>query len=129
VIDFKLDHVALYVSDLEVSAAFYKSLFQLEPIPNPFPKGKRWFKLSGQIQLHLIENEMNSLRVPERSHICFSVSSFELFIHELNKLKIPFSDFDGNSAQIKLRPDGIRQIYFQDPDGYWWEVNDGFPLK
>jgi lactoylglutathione lyase len=23
-----------------------------------------------------------------------------------------------------LRPDGVRQIYFQDPDGYWIEVND-----
>jgi len=23
-----------------------------------------------------------------------------------------------------VRPDGVRQIYFQDPDGYWLEVND-----
>jgi len=25
---------------------------------------------------------------------------------------------------VQLRPDGIQQIYFQDPDGYWIEVND-----
>ena len=23
-----------------------------------------------------------------------------------------------------VRPDGVHQLYFQDPDGYWIEVND-----
>ena len=25
---------------------------------------------------------------------------------------------------ITIRADGIRQIYFQDPDGHWIEIND-----
>jgi lactoylglutathione lyase len=25
---------------------------------------------------------------------------------------------------VTRRPDGIRQIYFQDPDGHWLEIND-----
>jgi catechol-2,3-dioxygenase len=23
-----------------------------------------------------------------------------------------------------VRPDGVKQIYFQDPEGYWIEIND-----
>ena len=34
----------------------------------------------------------------------------------------------GNWAQTnkgpEIRPDGVKQIYFQDPDGYWIEVDD-----
>jgi lactoylglutathione lyase len=25
---------------------------------------------------------------------------------------------------VQVRPDGITQIYFQDPDGHWVEIND-----
>jgi len=25
---------------------------------------------------------------------------------------------------VTTRPDGVHQIWFQDPDGYWLEIND-----
>ena len=120
----RFDHIALYVSDLEKSSAFYQNIFGLETIPNPFPGGKVWFRLDKGFHLHLIENEGNSLTIPERSHFCFSVSSMENFLERLVLYGIHYSDFEGNKNTVRLRPDGIRQIYFQDPDGYWWEVND-----
>ena len=123
---FRFDHIALYVSDLEKSVAFYQTIFELKPIPNPFLSGKAWFTLDGNIQLHLIENETNKFSISERSHFCFSVSSIETFLGTLAQNEIPFSDFAGNQNKIRLRPDGIQQIYFQDPDGYWWEVNDAW---
>jgi len=123
---FRFDHIALYVSNLEKSKAFYQNVFQLSSIPNPFASGKAWFTLHEEIQLHLIENEENKLSIPERSHLCFSSSSFEKFLERLSNQKITFTDFEGSPNKIRLRPDGIQQIYFQDPDGYWWEVNDAW---
>jgi catechol 2,3-dioxygenase-like lactoylglutathione lyase family enzyme len=42
----------------------------------------------------------------------------------LNKNSIWFGNFPGITNTITTRPDGIKQIYFKDPDGYWIEVND-----
>jgi lactoylglutathione lyase len=42
----------------------------------------------------------------------------------LKKANIPFEDWAGKSGAITLRVDGVKQIYFQDPDGYWIEIND-----
>lgn len=32
-------------------------------------------------------------------------------------------------GKVTLRSDGEHQIYFQDPDGYWIEVNDRKPSQ
>ena len=121
---FQFDHVALYVSDLSKSETFYGKVLGLRPIPNPFTEGKAWFQIDEKVQLHLIQNDDGKLLIPERSHICFSVSDLEHFITALAENKILFSDFENNINQIRIRPDGIKQIYFQDPDGYWIEIND-----
>ena len=37
---------------------------------------------------------------------------------------VPVSDWPGVAGAVSVRGDGVRQIYVQDPDGYWIEVND-----
>jgi catechol 2,3-dioxygenase-like lactoylglutathione lyase family enzyme len=49
-----------------------------------------------------------------------------LIISNLKKQKVEFEDWPGNKNKINIRPDGIKQIYVQDPDGYWIEINDEF---
>ena len=39
-------------------------------------------------------------------------------------MHVKYGDFKGEDGKVTNRPDGIHQIYFQDPDGYWIEVND-----
>jgi lactoylglutathione lyase len=56
--------------------------------------------------------------------MCFSVPSVEDFIVLLQKHKIAYSDWPGNISKIQVRVDGVKQIYFQDPDGHWIEIND-----
>ncbi len=41
-------------------------------------------------------------------------------------MKIAYSDWPGKPNTVNIRADGIKQIYFQDPDGYWLEVNNGY---
>ncbi|RYF13836.1 MAG: VOC family protein, partial [Flavobacteriales bacterium] len=33
-------------------------------------------------------------------------------------------NFNKVISEVTLRPDGIHQLYLQDPDGHWIEVND-----
>jgi lactoylglutathione lyase len=48
----------------------------------------------------------------------------KLFVDRLKKNNIVFEDVSGNQGAITKRVDGVQQIWFRDPDGYWIEVND-----
>jgi catechol 2,3-dioxygenase-like lactoylglutathione lyase family enzyme len=48
--------------------------------------------------------------------------NFDEFVQKLTKMNIEYSDFLV-ANKINIRPDGITQVFFQDPDGYWIEVN------
>lgn len=120
-----LNHIALYVFDLKKSTEFYRDILQLDVIPEPFKDGKHtWFKLGEYSQLHLIEGATQILPHEKSSHLCFSVKSLKEFITLLDKREIERVNMKGDSRAPTLRPDGVSQIYFQDPDGYWLEVND-----
>lgn len=120
-----LDHIALYVKNLDSSIAFYTKIFQLESDSQPFKNlPVKWYKLSPGLQLHLIQGAKKNVEVPELSHICFSVKSLTDFITILEQNRIPYDDSQGNKNTIQHRPDGVNQIFIQDPDGYWIEVND-----
>lgn len=120
-----LNHIAVYVHNLETSTAFYKDIIGLELIPEPFKDGRHtWFTLGNQGQLHLISGAKRNLEHDKNSHLCFSIKSIEDFITKLEKNKIDYSNWKGDSRSTTLRVDGIKQIYFQDPDGYWIEINN-----
>ena len=122
----RLDHIALYVSDLVKSTRFYSEVLQLDSLPEPFRDGKHaWFSLGGDLQLHLISGADSLPEQPKRNHICFSSTSLTPFIDRLKKAGIPWEDLQGVQKGITRRPDGVQQIYFRDPDGYWIEANDG----
>jgi lactoylglutathione lyase len=46
------------------------------------------------------------------------------FIARLNAHYIPFENWVGKAGIPSKRIDGVQQIYFTDPEGYWIEVND-----
>jgi len=52
-----------------------------------------------------------------------SNTRFDAFIKTLEAKNITYSDYPGTPNKTTLRAEGINQIYFQDPDGYWIEVN------
>jgi lactoylglutathione lyase len=55
---------------------------------------------------------------------CFSVTSVEDFAKRLKEADLMYEDVKGQANSVTTRADGVKQIYFKDPDGYWLEVND-----
>ncbi|WP_246539009.1 VOC family protein [Litoribacter ruber] len=120
----RLNHIALQVKELETSRDFYKNVIGLPQIQDPFNDDiHAWLDMGGS-QLHLIEGGIDEGEKDKNNHLCFSVNDMEAFIQQLKKHNVTFSDWPGEEGAITVRPDGIRQIYFKDPDGHWIEVND-----
>ncbi|WP_293783566.1 VOC family protein [uncultured Pedobacter sp.] len=120
-----LNHIAVYVSDLGKATAFYESVFNLKIIPEPFKDNRHtWFTLGPAGQLHLIQGAKGNETFDKNGHLCFSVPSVDDFIQQLNAKNISFEDWAGKEKGVTLRVDGVKQIYFRDPDGHWLEVND-----
>lgn len=121
----RLNHIAVYVTDLEKSTAFYKDVFEFTQIPEPFHDGRHtWFTLGSAGQLHLIQGAKGRGNFDKNEHLCFSVGSIETFIEKIKAKDIAYENWAGAAQSVTLRVDGIKQIYFQDPDGHWLEVND-----
>ena len=100
-------------------------LFDLKQIEEPFKQGKHtWLHLGDHCQLHLVHEKGMAKNTNSKWHFAYSVDNMETFIQKLEKAGIPYGGIDDPSKKIILRPDGIKQVYFQDPDGYWIEVNN-----
>ena len=120
-----LNHIAYYVHDLKKSTAFYQDLIQLDTIPEPFHDGRHtWFNVGTVSHLHLIQGAAAGLSHDKNTHLCFSVPSVDDMMARLEKAGIQWENWAGTGKTPTLRVDGVRQIYFQDPDGYWIEIND-----
>ncbi len=125
-IDFSLsfNHIALSVKDVDVSAKFYTDVLNLELIPLP-PEAKdvKWMSLGDGKELHLLSVLKDDIKTNKAIHLALSTANFNVFVQKLTEMKVEYSDFPGNLNKINIRPDGIQQVFFQDPDGYWIEVN------
>jgi lactoylglutathione lyase len=122
-----LNHIAVYVVNLQKSTAFYRDIVGLDTIPEPFHDGRHtWFRVAEHSHLHLISGAAGVTEHNKNSHLCFSVPSVEKFIEILNKAHVPYEDWPGKKTAVTVRVDGVKQIYFKDPDGYWIEINDDY---
>jgi len=121
-----MDHSTLLVRDLEISSEFYKNVIQLEEVETPWGVNPeiRFFKMGNNLQLHLAQGEDDALRLNKSIHTAFAVEDFDGYLGFLDDAGVPYSNFDGDPNTFQTRPDGVRQIYLQDPDGYWIEIND-----
>jgi lactoylglutathione lyase len=123
-----LNHIAVYVMDLKTSTAFYSDVIGIDTIPEPFHDGKHtWYGVSENSHLHLIQGAKEIIKHDKNIHLCFSVPSIEDVIARLNKNSVPFESWTGEKMAVTTRVDGIRQLYFTDPDGYWIEINNDYP--
>ena len=121
---FSINHLALSVKEVNRSAEFYSKVLSLPEITNRSKiEGIRWFVLGDGRELHLISVIKENVTTNKALHLGLSTTSFDAFVKRLDQLKIPYADWPGKPNTVNIRADGIKQIFFQDPDGYWLEVN------
>ena len=123
---FTLHHVSLFVRDVDASAAFYASVLGLEEIPNRVGQPHiRWLTIDGFRTVHLIGGDPEAERPRQFStHIALATRNFETVLGRLEQHGVTYVSLARQPKDITIRADGIRQVYFQDPDGHWIEIND-----
>jgi lactoylglutathione lyase len=121
----RLNHTAIFVTDIKASANFYQNILGLDTIPEPFHDGKHvWLKTGPSMSLHIIAGSKEKKQYYKNQHTCFSVTSVDDFVEVLKKNKLEFEDLQGKKNVFSKRVDGVKQLWLRDPDGYWVEIND-----
>lgn len=123
--DLQLDHATVLTRDLEASATFYGEILHLEALETPWGPTRpvRFFSLGGSRQLHV--GLADGIVAPNKdSHLAFAIQDFDAYLRFLMDQEIEYADFPGRSREPQVRPDGVRQVFLQDPDGNWIEIND-----
>lgn len=119
------DHMALVVSKLEQSIDFYTKAMGFKRINDPTGNPAiDWVENTAGQQLHFLEGNVAEIKFTKSVHMSFAVVAMQPFIQNLERLNIPYESWLGEKGEITIRQDGVRQIYIQDPDGYWIEIND-----
>ncbi|WP_035916865.1 VOC family protein [Flavimarina sp. Hel_I_48] len=121
----KFDHESLLVSDMQKSADFYRDVLLLNEMKSPLDgPDRKWFSLGGNYQLHLIREDRKMVQNDVATHFSLSINDLDAYIAFLEKKGVKYTNWPTTEKAISIRPDNVRQIYVQDPDGYWIEVND-----
>jgi len=112
-----LNHIALHVQDLDRSKAFYGGMlgWTKKDTRPAFRFPGAWYALGATRELHLITGRHDgAIEIPRVCHFAVQVESVGAVETLLREKEIEF-------IGPKSRPDGVLQIFLQDPDGYWIE--------
>ena len=115
--------------DRDASARFYQDVLGLPEIENKTQRPHiRWFGLGAGRSIHIIggagENAGNR---PLSTHLALATARFDEMVKRLDERGIAYRNLKGEAGAYSVRADGVRQLYFQDPDGHWIEINDTSP--
>ena len=119
------NHLCHYVKNLDRTVEFYTKVLKLKEISNRAKEpGMRWLSLGGNMELHLVSIKKQNIIIDTASHFAFATKYFDELIKLLNEKNINYLDANDKPHTYSIRADGVKQLYFQDPDGYWIEVNN-----
>jgi len=122
--NLKIDHIALNVKDVNRAADFYGRILKFQEITNRSKfEGVRWFSIGDGKELHLISMVKEEVTLNKAVHLALTTPDFDAVVAMLEKMKIPYSDWPGTPNKVNIRADGMKQVFFQDPDGNWLEIN------
>lgn len=120
-----VNHVALVVSDIARSAAFYGGSLGMKQVMRPdFDREGAWFTL-GNIDLHLIQGKPavhpdDDLIVSHIALNCGEDDDVQKMMKRLTELGIPYRE--NISVPNPATKKQVKQAFVRDPDGYYLEL-------
>ena len=124
-IEYRLDHIALLVRDLDETARFLTEVLQIREVPNPIGGTHiRWFEFGNAQRFHVQAGDITRTHVEKRTHFALSAPDLDAVIARFRGTGVEFTDMAGAVGEVNVRPDGMRAVFVQDPNGYWFEIND-----
>jgi len=127
-IDYRLDHIALLVRDLDETTRFLIEVLQVRAVANPMGGTEiRWFEFGNGQRFHVQAGDISRTHVEKRTHFALSAPDLDAVLDHLRGLGVPFSNMKGDVGEVNVRPDGMRAVFVEDPNGYWFEINDFKP--
>lgn len=124
-IEYRLDHIALLVRDLAETAKFLTEVLQIREVPDPMGGGHiRWFEFGNAQRFHIQAGDISRTFVEKRTHFALSAPDLDAVIAHFRATGVAFSNMAGVAGEVNVRPDGMRAVFVQDPNGYWFEIND-----
>jgi len=121
-----LQHTTLVVSNFAESKKFYVELLGLKNLKADWlPENQMFLSLGNNLELHVGEVEGVEIKPSSFNHIALSTNDLDGFLNYLKGKGVTYSGLGGGqNYSVYKRPDGVRQTFIQDPDGYWIEIND-----
>ncbi len=113
----QLNHVAIHVTDINRSVAYYRDVLGLTPLARPaFSFPGAWFRLGQDQELHLIgDDQYPALRQHRGNH-------FAMLIDDIDAWERALDERGASHLPRRIRPDGAYQIFLNDPDGHYIEL-------
>ena len=129
-VEVRLHHVAVIVTDLARSAPFYQQLFGLAPIARPpFSIPGLWLGV-GDLQVHLTVYAPGNFRSRQVDnddvHFAFNTRDFEGFVAHAQAMGFSEDAPRDDPMHMILKRQGMAgfpQLYLMDPDRNIIEVN------
>ena len=120
VFGMNLDHINIYVADLDEMSQFYQSILQLTPGYRPSfsgPPGEWLYDRSGHPVVHLSTTSAGTRGTRQHlDHIAFRTDDIEGVIRELDSRKIKYEIYEVDEIDLI-------QVFFHDPEGGRLEVS------
>lgn len=125
----RFDHMAIMTDDVKGTVKWYMDVFETHPIENKTGNPSIQWVAIGDSELHIVPSLGAPIPIHKSVHMAIGVRNLEELINRLKAKNWYFEGWTEGENQITTRKDGIRQIYVQDPNGYWIEINDAFDQK
>ena len=118
------NHLALSVKDVNRSAEFYTTVLGLTEITNKTRmEGIRWFSLGEGKELHLISLIKDTVVINKAVHLALTTNNFDALLKNIDRKQNCLFRLAGHAQQSQHPCRRHQTSIFQDPDGYWVEVN------
>ena len=128
-----VDHVNMYVNNLEESVSFYQRVFGTDVLPKEqgFAKGIKWCIIGIPDKFYFCLYQMQSPQTHQPdslhiNHIGFYVPDFDATVERIKTLGVEIQ-YQGRPIEWHNSGGGSsRSLYIKDPNGYYIEFSEHF---